>query len=148
MEKYEVSVFNTITKQYEMVEVSKEVYEVYKRTEWQCENDDRRFCARQMPFSDLHGNQDDCCENYREFIAQCESDFEDAFDDESVEVEPLVKRAMSILNEAERTLIEELYFKKRTEADIAREMKVSQQAIHKRKKKILLKMRKEIEDFS
>ena len=53
--------------------------------------------------------------------------------------------AFQSLSEDERSLIDELFFNDKKEADLAAELLVTQQAISKRKKKILDKLKKMID---
>lgn len=145
MEKYTVSVFNTITRTYEDVEVTKEVYEVYRRSQWAEENDDRRFYTHQIPFTDLTGNEDDIEENFHEFVEASVLRFEESFfKDPEVDVKGLVRDVLSSLKEKDRMIIEEFYFKNKTEQEIADVLGVGQAAVCKRKQRILLRLKKEI----
>lgn len=51
-------------------------------------------------------------------------------------------KAISMLSEDEKYLIEQLFFKERTERDLAEEYQLSQNAINKRRKKVLYKLKK------
>lgn len=51
-------------------------------------------------------------------------------------------RAMTFLTDKERSLITELYFQDKAESTYAREHGLSQKAVNKRRKKILLKLKK------
>lgn len=53
--------------------------------------------------------------------------------------------ALQSLPEDERSLIDELFFNDKKEADLAAELLVTQQAVSKRKKKILDKLKKMID---
>lgn len=54
----------------------------------------------------------------------------------------LLMSALADLTEDERELINEIYFQEKTEREIARRKAVSNGAIHKRKEKILKKLKK------
>lgn len=56
-------------------------------------------------------------------------------------------KAISRLSEDEKYLIEQLFFKERTERDLAEEYQLSQNAINKRRKKVLYKLKKILENF-
>ncbi|MDE6730416.1 MAG: hypothetical protein K2J71_06535 [Oscillospiraceae bacterium] len=66
MNKKFVSVYNTTTHSYKMIEVTPEVYREYMREKWEMENDDRSFFDHQIQFSVMivHGS----VENFREFM--------------------------------------------------------------------------------
>lgn len=50
-------------------------------------------------------------------------------------------KALSLLSDDERYLIEQLYFQERTERDLAAQFQLSQKAINKRRQRILEKLR-------
>lgn len=142
MNNYVISVRNTFTGKYEEVEVSREVYEAYRRAEWADENNRRRFYKHQTPFSCLIGNADDNFENFHEFVAISMAQDNDTFSDD--EISEMVHIALSSLSESELKLITDIFFEGKTEKEIATSSHVSQQAIAKRKKRILMKLRIEI----
>lgn len=55
--------------------------------------------------------------------------------------------ALSLLSDHERYLIEQLYFEERSERDLAKEMGVFHNAIHKQKKQILAHLKKILKNF-
>ena len=65
---FKLSVFNTITRRYEEIEVTEEIYREYKRTEWAIENDDRSFREHQISFSCLIGGESNNYETFDEFV--------------------------------------------------------------------------------
>ena len=68
MEKtYTLNVLNTCTSQYEDVEVTKEVYDEYRRGEWRIKKNDDRHKAHETPFSELTGGDNGAFENFKEF---------------------------------------------------------------------------------
>lgn len=56
-------------------------------------------------------------------------------------------KALSLLSEDERLLMEQLYFEGRTEREIAKERGVYHNAIHKQKNRVLDKLKKILEKF-
>ena len=56
-------------------------------------------------------------------------------------------KALSFLSDYERYLIRQIYFEERTERDLAEELGCSQNAVNKRKQRILEKLRGLIENF-
>lgn len=64
----------------------------------------------------------------------------------NIQIQQLHK-ALSLLSEDERLLIEQIFFEERTEREIAVEMGIYHNAIHKRKERILCKLKKIIENF-
>ena len=83
-------------------------------------------------------------------------DMEMQFQDESASAEDLaiknlqaqqLHKALSVLSEDERYLIEQLYFKERTERELAAQFNLSQKAINKRRQRILEKLREILKNF-
>lgn len=138
-----VSVFNTVTKKYEKVEVSKEVAAAYKRTGWNIDDNDKSFFKHETQFSQLIGGQDNAFENFSEFI-----------DEENIPEKILEKReryinlywALSLLEPEERLIIEEMYFKNKTQQDIFIEYGIKQTTVSYRKRKIIKKLKKLLMD--
>ena len=142
MEKYEVSVFNTITKKYEMVEVSKEVFDAYRRTGWGCENDDRRYYSHTTDTCDLECGFKDAFENLNSYVSECIHRYER--ETSEFECREIVRDAMEVLKPRDRALIEAIYFEEKTLEEYGRELGVTRQTIHQRKDRILRVLKKEI----
>ena len=138
MEKYEVSVFNTITKKYEMVEVSKEVYEFYSRDTWRCEKQEKRYYNRKLSDSEVALDM----ENLTAFTELCQRQFDEAAEKED-EAE-ILEAALKSLSDQDRDLIEAIYFRNMSESSYAGLLGISQQAVHKRKERILKRLKKEV----
>jgi RNA polymerase sigma factor (sigma-70 family) len=114
------------------IPVSKEVYYAFKRPAW------RERKRRQVR-----------AEKELSLEAFADAGFEipsgEALVDEIVEDKLLLdmlSKALSELTEEERVLIDELFFNDKSEREIAREIGVSQPAIHKRRNRILEKLKK------
>jgi DNA-directed RNA polymerase specialized sigma subunit, sigma24 homolog len=125
-----LSVYNTIKKQYETITVTEEIYTTYRRTEWNIQDDDKRFSENQTTFSDLIGDY----ETFREFI--------NPFADPAVIVEKLdeIERlhfALSKLEQFEFKLINAIYFNGNTEREYAMISGIPQKTINDRKHRIL-----------
>lgn len=147
MAKYVISTYNTCTGKYEEVEVSKKVYEVYKRAEWRDEKNEIRFHQHQTPFSCLIGNEDNSIENFHEFVDISQLQYEEEYfnTDEDIDRVCVVRNALRCLNESEMFLVVNLFLIGKTERELAAELRVSHQAIHKRKVRILSRLKKEIQ---
>lgn len=63
-----LTVFNPMTGLYEDVEVTKEVYDEYRRGEWRISKNDDRHSANETPFSALVGGDEGSFENFHEFV--------------------------------------------------------------------------------
>ena len=144
MNKYVISVKNTFTGKYEEVEVTREIFEAYRRVGWAEENDDRRFYKHQTTFSCLIGNTDNNFENFHEFVAVSMAQDDEEFTED--DISEMVHNALKSLSEADLKLITDIYFEGKTEKEIAALSNVSQQAIAQRKKRILMKLRIEISE--
>ena len=66
--KCKVSVFNTITEQYEWVEVAPEIREVYLHENGVTKANDEKFYRNELQFSSLIGGEEGSFENFKEFI--------------------------------------------------------------------------------
>lgn len=65
---YFVRAYNTCTGQYEMVQVTKEVYDVYRRTGWNIEDNDDSFYQHEIQFTSMCPNDNVNTESFHEFI--------------------------------------------------------------------------------
>lgn len=123
--KYYLYVHNTITGKTEKVEVTKEVYIVYRRTEWNINDNDEKFCKHEIQFSSLIGGENGNYENFHEFV-----DFESSLD-VICEKEMLFRELNLIienLSPKDKELLSALFEEGLTELDYARKINVTQQA--------------------
>lgn len=141
--KYTLTVYNTVTRRNEEVEVTREVYHAYRRTGWNIEDNDASFFEHEIQMSSLIGGEDGAYENFREFI-----DTENIPDNtvlKETEIEAL-RRAVSALPDADKALIKALFYDGLTEREYAKETGIPQKTINNRKMVILRKLRK-LPDF-
>ena len=141
--KYAVTTYNSVTKVYEEVEVSEAVYNFYRRSGWNIEDQERLVKKKEIPFSNLKGGDNEAYENFEEFISSV-GNLENIY--LNSEQRKLLFFALSLLYESERSLIQAIYFQNKTEAEYAEEIEMSQQRVHYRKKRILEKI-KQIVNF-
>ena len=147
MKEYKVLVFNTTTDKYEMVEVTKEVYEVFTRTQWNLDDNDSSFYEHQIPLSNLEGTEDDLevWERFDEFVVQCELSSRDEIEDYAKEQEKqALRNALKTLKSAELDLIKALYFSGMTEKAYAESIGKERSSVTKRKKRILNKLKQNV----
>lgn len=147
MNKYEVEVFNTVTGKYEMVEVTKEVYEVYRRTTWNIEDNDASFYAHQTPISQLYGVEDDMetWERFDEFVAECELAVRDEIEMLAGEQERrALHKALRTLRKRDAELIKAIYFEGESEKQYGKRIGNCQQTVHRKKRRILRQLKEEI----
>ena len=129
----------TIVVKRQRVEVSEAVYRAYHK-EREAERYQNKL-IRQNELS-LEKFQDDGV-NIDYLIVRVQSDILDRLiHQEQLEALWIALRSLS---KDERSLIDELYINDKKEADLATELLVTQQAISKRKKKILAKLKKMID---
>ena len=146
MKDYKVSVFNTITKKYEMVTVTEEVYKVYKKACWDTNNNDRSYRKHVEGQSDLSYGFEDHFENLDAYVTDCAKRYEEAL--EMRERHQEIEEAMRVLSTSDRNLIHALFYEGRTEKEYAEKIGINQSNVHRRKKKILDVLRKELEKYS
>ena len=141
--KFTLIVFNTCTQEYEEVIVTEEVYRTYCRTRWNIKDNDQSFFDHEIQTSGMIGSQDGAYENFREFIDAINTP-------EHIILEQIKKEALyqaiSALPAADQALVQGLFFKGQSELDYAREIGVSQPAVHKRKVRILKSLKKLLEN--
>lgn len=121
---YTLSVYNTLTGKTEEVEVPEEVYHACRRSAWNISDNNKSFYAHEIQMSGLIGGEDGAYENFREFI-----DMENTPDStvpEKLQAEEL-RRILTQLSEADRQLIQAIYFDGLTEQKYADQLGIAQQ---------------------
>ena len=146
MKDYRVSVFNTITKKYEMVTVTEEVYQVYMRDEWNIKKSTSRFYEHQITDSYISKGSVDMFEDLDAYVGICEDSHKKEV--ENAELHNMLSDAMKVLSTSDRNLIHALFYEGYTEKEYAEKIGINQSNVHRRKKKILDVLRKELEKFS
>ncbi len=136
---YTLTVFNTCTSQYEDVEVTREVYNEFRRGEWRIEKNDNKHRANETPFSELIGGDDGAFENFSEFIDNSLNP--ECIFAEHAKIKALYS-AMSMLSDVDKQLLQALFFDGLTEREYAELTGVFRNAVHKRKVRILAKLKK------
>ena len=136
---YTVKVYNTISNQFEDVEVTKEVYDTYRRTEWNIKDNNESFYEHEIQMSGLIGGEDDGYENFREFV-----DEENTPERNIVyaKIKKALLESVAELAEEERALVHALYWQGLSEREYSRRSGIPQRTINHRKKYILEKIRK------
>ena len=136
---YTVKVYNTISNQFEDVAVTKEVYDTYRRTEWNIKDNNESFYEHEIQMSGLIGGEDDGYENFREFV-----DEENTPERNIVyaEIKKALLESVAELAEEERALVHALYWQGLSEREYSRRSGIPQRTINHRKMYILEKIRK------
>ncbi len=137
--KYILTVFNTTTRRNEEIEVDEKVYRIFRRTGWNIQDNDQSFFDHEIQVSGMIGGQDGVYENFREFVNT--RDVPENIVLKEMENEALY-HAVSALPKADRCLVRALFYEGKTEREYAKELGVSQQAVHKRKARILGELKK------
>ena len=65
---YILNIYNTMTGEFELVQVTKEVFQTYRRTKWHIEDSTERFYKHETQMSSLIGGENDGYERFHEFI--------------------------------------------------------------------------------
>jgi RNA polymerase sigma factor (sigma-70 family) len=135
---YVLNVYNTMTGQYELIQVTKEVFQTYRRTKWNIEDSTERFFKHETQMSSLIGGENEGYERFHEFI-----DYDNTPENQAIEemVFQSLRNVLDLLPPKDYELVYELYFKNRTERECAQRLGMSQQAVHERKKRILKKIK-------
>lgn len=139
MDKKKVRIYDTISKNIVEIEVSDTIYTQYNRTEWNIKNNNNSFYEHEIQFSALIGGTDNAFENFREFITEYDETEKKAVH------KVLVKRLYDCLNflpENDRKLIEMIFFEEKSERECAEILCISQQNLHKKKKRVLANLNK------
>ncbi|MBR4101853.1 MAG: sigma-70 family RNA polymerase sigma factor [Oscillospiraceae bacterium] len=144
MEKKFLSVFNPSTGQYENVEVTEEFYHAYRRMNWRKEKREQKYQSWFIPFSSLKGGLNGAFQNFHEFITNV--NHPEHIMDANGEKRCLYK-ALKALEEDELKLIFYLFYKDMTEEECADVFGNTQQAISKRKTRLLYKIAELMKKF-
>ena len=112
--KYILTVFNTMTRRNEEIEVDEEVYRVFRRTGWNIRDNDQSFFDHEIQMSGM--------------IKTLKNQ--------------ALYHAVLALPEADRRLVRALFYEGKTEQEYAKELGVSQQAVYKRKARVLRELKK------
>ena len=118
----------------QVVPVTEEVYREYKRPQWR---EAKQKKVRQMREFSLEY----MTENGMEHIYSENQKLVEDIAEDNLMLEILMK-ALETLTNDERSLINELYFNEKSERDLANITGISQPAVHKRRNKILEKIKK------
>lgn len=137
-EIYTVKVYNTFTKSYEEVEVTKEVYHEYKRSGWTIDNNNSNFYGHEIQLSQLIGGTDGAYENFREFVEDGDSTFDAVLNDMRSEV---IHQVLPTLTTKEQEVIQLIYFEGHSESVAGQALGISKQSVNERKQSALAKLK-------
>lgn len=132
--KYYLYVHNTMTGKTEKVEVTEEVYFVYRRTEWNIKDNNNSFYKHEIQLSSLIGYY----ENFSEFIIQDDLS-------EHIANKIIIEKIIDYLNECsllERKIFYLSFVEEMTERKISKILKISKTSIHNIKQNLIIKIKK------
>ena len=131
VKNYTVKVFNTFTSRYEEVEVSKEVFDEYRRGLWRIKKNNKKHCKHTTPFSGLKGFNEES-ENFHELI------------DEGGDPINVIsfETVLDSLDETERDMVEAIVFQRESQSDYAKSHHITRQAVGQKLQRILKKLKK------
>ncbi len=139
MKNYILNVYNPTSGEYEDVVVTEDVYNAYRRTEWNADKNDAKYSANNTPFSSLIGGEDGAYENFKEFVS-------DDCNPLLIMTDKLLRqtlhRALNALSEDEYCLISAIYISGKSEREYAKETGIPQKTINDRKRRIIIKIKK------
>lgn len=133
----------------QLIEVTQAVYEAYMKGDRKMRYFEYDLKTERFVL-DEHGHVRQIIPSREDSLDRLSEDNAKQFVDERESVEELVlckirheqlRKALDILTEKERALILALFFEEKTEREVAEAMGISHQAIHKRKNKILKKLK-------
>lgn len=138
-ELYTLLIYDPVTNTEQAVQVTKEVYDEFRRGAWRIRKNDDKHEAYETPFSALIGGEDGAYENFREFVS-----YEDNPETVYMDADPSreLHRAIATLCKADRLLIKALFFDGLSERQYAEQLQVCHNAVHKRKMRILRDLKK------
>lgn len=142
MNKKIVKVYDTFTGKVVDVEVTKEIYDEYMRTEWNIHDNNESFYDHEIQFSMLIGGENGAFENFHEFITDDDSTAGTALSKAAFNE---VMVAVAKLKKSDRELIHLIYFCEYTEQECSVLLGTTQQNINKKKKRILANIYKLME---
>ena len=135
---FSLSVYNTITKKYEYVEVSEEIFNTYRRLNWNQKSNQKRHKA-EMPFCSLKCPEGSSIENFHEFSSNIDNP--EKIIEEKSELE-LVSKSLKILTEKERKAFVLSVFYDISQSKIARLLNVNQSTVNRNLNRAIEKLKK------
>jgi len=139
MEKYYLTVFDTITQKEIETEVSEKVYNEYRRMRWRMDKRESTYKKQVIVFSALKGGDNGAFENFHEFLDVLNNPEHIYMMSEQNQ---MLQNAFNLLSSSEKELITALIINGKSEREYSAETGIPQKTINNRKKAILLKLNK------
>lgn len=136
--QFVLEIRNTCTNEIEKVVVTEQVYRAYLRTGWAIENNNRSFFDHEIQESSLSQSESVSIETLAESV-DWETDAARVFEKKQEAL--LLHSAIDQLSEADRDLIQCLFFEGMTNAEYGRIIGTSGQAVGQRKVTVLKKLK-------
>lgn len=130
-------IYDSATGAYHDVEVSREIFNCYRRTAWGIQKNDKRFYAHEIQFSSLIGGLNQAFENFSEFRTTV-GDPQQILCDAATRQR--IAAAFEKLSPSERRILQLLVIEGHPEQWYADRTGLSQQTVHNRKKSALRKL--------
>ena len=137
--EYKLNIYNTLTGMYKEIPVTEEIYNTYRRMEWNMDKRAARHATNEIPFSSLTGGKDGAYENFHEFISSKDDPLPIITDKQSKQE---IYCALAKLKEDEVRLIHALFVQGKSVRAYASETGIATMTIQDRKVKILKKIKK------
>lgn len=137
-ENYILSVYSALTGQIEDIQVTEAIYNEYRRGGWTIERNDSRFRENEIPFSDLKGGLDGAFENFREFRSEEDNPAELTVRQLTLQQ---LRMALGSLDKPDQELLLDIFERGKTEREIAAAQGVSQNAINKKRQRLMRKLK-------
>ena len=115
--KFQLSVYNTFTRKIEEIEVTEEIYKVYKRTGWNIKDNNSSFYNHEIQFSGLIGGNDEGYENFDEFICNEEDPLYKVVNNTTLQS---MRKVFKSLEAGEQKIILEIFINKKSEREYAK----------------------------
>lgn len=132
-------IYDPATRAYHDVEVSRAIYNCYRRTAWVIQKNDKRFYANEIQFSSLIGGLDQAFENFSEFQSTADDPQQLLC---NAALSQKVAEAFWRLTPSERHILQMLVIEGHSERWYAARTGLPQKTISNRKIRALKKMRR------
>jgi len=123
------------------VEVTKEVYNYYRRSSWAIRRNNARFYANEVQFSNLIGGLNDAFENFKEFRSLAGDPQKLLCDAETCR---MIAEAFQKLSPADQRILRLLIIEEHSERWYAGRTGIPQKTVHYRKRIALKKLHRQI----
>lgn len=139
-----INCFDPATRQIERVTVTREVFNAYRRTNWNIADNAQTFYKHEIQLSSLIGGEEGNYENFREFVG--DRDELDELVEKTLLLDAL-NEALKKLSARDYALINALYFEWKTLMEYAKESRRSISTLFERRERILSDLKRYLKEF-